>query len=245
MRRRADGRQIQTISGGAWTGSATEVREGAELCGAVVAAGTSVPGESTAASVPSRPRVHPRFACAPPARDSLAGLGARGREKRGKRNHGKWAGDLRRGRVRAVRKRAADVDRGAGPTASARRPGCESRRIGDGRGPCLGDRADPRNVVLHPTLRTARELRGRYLGGPLPERLEKAGGHSGRQEWRKSGYRSSGRCGLFPFDNGAGCTVTLRSVTTTRPRAQATPGRCRHDLAPPGTHSRRTGRRTW
>ncbi|MET9971979.1 hypothetical protein ABZZ80_40350, partial [Streptomyces sp. NPDC006356] len=32
----------------------------------------------------------------------------------------------------------------------------------------------------------------RYLGGPLPERLEKAGGHSGRQEWRKSGYRSSG-----------------------------------------------------
>lgn len=54
----------------------------------------------------------------------------------------------------------------------------------------------------------------------LPGDREGSAVASGRQKRHLSGYRSSGRCGLVPFDTGAGCTVTLRSVAVPRPSAE-------------------------
>ncbi len=68
-------------------------------------------------------------------------------------------------------------------------------------------------------------------------------GDSGRQECQKSGYRSSGRCGLLPFDTGAGCTVTLRSDSSATAVAQCP--RCARKPTSRGTHhvARATERR--
>lgn len=143
---------------------------------------------------------------------------------------------LRRNGVRAVRRGIAAVDGGARAAPCAGGVRGEPRRLHRTRHCVRRTFPRPRGVVPHPHLkpdpvRSRPGRRGNTPGPGAPGASRPQGGHSaaetrrqrprgrrteraGRQEWRKSGYRSSGRCGLLPFDTGAGCTVTLRSDST-------------------------------
>ncbi|CAM5253718.1 hypothetical protein SHIRM173S_09417 [Streptomyces hirsutus] len=177
----------------------------------------SLPPTSPLRSLPVR--LPAARACQPhPGPASAAG-------KKGTGDHGERTGDLRGDGVLPVRRWAVGLDRDQCPPASPRGPRCSQVAS-----VTVASLVSLASFVAGVWCFTWLEQHGRTGDSGEREVALRIGAGRvwtvRRQERCKSGYRSSGRCALFPFDTGAGCTVTLRSVTNRE---------CRPD---PGTTAR-------